>query len=182
MYCTVLWSSDNECKFWFGLVELNATKKHPNLGSNATFVLNHWLTTMNWLWTKTTLLELNLNWSDQLLVWTRCSFSCQVSKSMETYHTDVSADVFGWRSGVMSANLQVQLCYCDNVAVQRRDPVGGHVVLKGILPVLKWEIHPLFTHADQGQKPENSSSPVGINMKLLWKIQPCFSCSHVAWE
>lgn len=82
---------------------------------------------------------------------------------METHHTDVTADVCSCRPVVMSVNLQS--CYCDNAALKWCDPVGRHVVLKGILPVLKREVRPLFINADQGQEPENT--PVGINMKLL---------------
>lgn len=119
----------------------------------------------SWLWKKNILLELKLNWSDQLLFQTRGSFLCQVWKSVETYRTDVTADVCSCRPAVMSVNLQ--LCYCDNVALKWCDPVGRHVVLKGILPVLKGELRPLFTHTDQGQEPENILSPAGINMKLF---------------
>lgn len=84
---------------------------------------------------------------------------------METYHTYVTADVCSRRPVVMSVSLQ--LCYCHNVSLKWCDPVGRHVVLKESHPVLKRVVHPLFTQADQGQEPENSLFPVGINMKLF---------------
>lgn len=64
-------------------------------------------------------------------------------------------------------SLNLRLCYCDNAAFKWCDPFGRRVLLKGILPVLKGQVHPLFTHADQGQEPERSLSPAGINMRLF---------------
>lgn len=116
-------------------------------------IIGKLLHAMSSLWKKNRLLELKLNRSE-LFVQTTSSSFCQARKSVETHHTDVTADVC--RPVVMQVNLQ--LCYCDNVALKWCDPVGRHVVLKGILPVFKREVHPLFTHADQGQEPENISS------------------------
>lgn len=158
-FCTALWSLDNEYKPWLGLVHCQFNWFKMQIKNTLIWILIQHLFliigklhhAMSWLWKKNILLELKLKWSDQLLVQTRSSFLCQVWKCVGMHHTDVTADVCSCRPIIMSVKLQ--LCYCDNFALEWRDPVGRHVEFKGILPVLKREVHPLSTHVDQGQEP-----------------------------